>query len=109
MASSSWLRWVRSLVGLRNRTARRVHRRHTLRVELLEDRLAPATFVWTGGSGIDNNWGTGANWQGGVAPAGSGQEDLEFPAFTAVTTTNNNLIGAAFNSLTFDGSNYDVK
>src|SRR5678810_938070 len=28
---------------------------------------APANFTWIG-AGSDNNWSTGANWQGGSAP-----------------------------------------
>src|SRR5438552_499083 len=39
-----------------------------LRVEQLEDRLAPATFQWVGGAG-PLNWAVAANWTGGPAGA----------------------------------------
>jgi len=38
------------------------------RIELLEDRNAPANITWSGASGIDTNWSRGANWFGNVAP-----------------------------------------
>ncbi len=36
-------------------------------LELLEDRLAPATATWIGGSG---DWDTAANWSGATGPGG---------------------------------------
>ena len=41
--------------------------------------VAPvAAQTWTG-AGADNNWSTGANWSGGVAPASSATTQLTFP------------------------------
>ena len=37
-------------------------------MEHLEERVVPATFIWSGLGG-NNNWSTAANWQGGVAPS----------------------------------------
>ena len=55
----------------------------TPRFEVLEVRVVPSsTYTWTGG-GANNNWSTGTNWQGGVAPTsastlvfGSGESQL---------------------------------
>jgi hypothetical protein len=40
-----------------------------------------AAQIWTG-AGPDNNWSTGANWSGGVAPASSPTTALTFPPAT---------------------------
>lgn len=40
--------------------------------------LPAAAQRWTGG-GPDNNWSTGANWSGGVAPASSAATQVTFP------------------------------
>ncbi|QDU19645.1 autotransporter-associated beta strand repeat-containing protein [Urbifossiella limnaea] len=42
-------------------------RRSRLGVTPLETRVNPSTFTWDGG-GADDNWSTGANWVGDVAP-----------------------------------------
>ena len=85
-------------------------------VELLESRLAPATFTWDPhltGDGI--HWAQANNWAGGVAPTGSALtlDDLVFSSTQAangVRNTINNLTAppvgwapgqtqAAFNSI----------
>jgi len=43
---------------------------------------APVVFMWTG-EGSDNNWSTGANWQGGVVPDSS-----DIAAFSNVSIKN---------------------
>jgi hypothetical protein len=55
-----------------------------------------ATIVWSGASGTDTNWSTGANWSGAVAPGGS--DDVKFyDAGTNLTTgLPNSLVDAAF-------------
>jgi len=66
----------------RRRRSNRLHER-TLHYEVLEVRIVPSsTYTWTGG-GANNNWSTGANWQGAVAPTsgsilvfGSGESRL---------------------------------
>ena len=35
-----------------------------------------ATFTWDGGSAIDSNWTTAANWNPDGAPANDGTADL---------------------------------
>ena len=66
----------------RRRRSKSMHER-TLHYEVLELRVVPSgTYTWTGG-GVNSNWSTGANWQGGVAPTsastlvfGSGKSQL---------------------------------
>ena len=43
--------------------------------------LPVAAQTWTGG-GPDDNWSTGANWSGGVAPASSNTTQVTFPVGT---------------------------
>lgn len=51
-----------------------------LRLDRLEDRIAPAARVWDGGGG-DGRWATAANWEGDVAPAAG-----DTPVFGAAAT-----------------------
>jgi autotransporter-associated beta strand protein len=74
------------------------------RLETLEDRVAPATVVWDGGSLLNSNWTTAANWVGDVAPV-PGVDDLEFPSTAARKANTNDFAGATFR-ITFTGSNY---
>ena len=82
--------------------------RKALRLELLEDRLAPAviTYVWTNG---DNNgsWADNANWtNGGPASLGAGNTAiLQFNASTAAATgpmTDNLTNPYSVNEIHFD-------
>src|SRR5262249_4113198 len=75
------------------------------RLEALEDRLAPATRVWDGGSPLNSNWSTAANWVGDVAPI-PGVDSLEFPASAARKANTNDFVGATFLGLAFTGSGY---
>lgn len=62
--------------------------RHALHSLILVALLAvqPAQAqVWSG-AGTDNNWSTGANWVGGVAPASSNATSVTFPAGAARRT-----------------------
>ncbi len=64
------------------------------------------TFTWTGAQNA--NWGVGNNWAGGVAPSGTGAENLVFPAGAANLVTNNTLNNATFNTITVKGSGYTL-
>src|SRR5262249_61970886 len=90
MPEFSWLRFLRSLSRVPGRKPEKISRR--FRLEQLEDRLAPATFQWSG-AGANSNWSTGANWGGGVAPSPTAFADLGFPTLPArrITRTNNHL------------------
>jgi autotransporter-associated beta strand protein len=74
-------------------------------LEHLEERLAPATFIWDGG-GTTNKWSDAGNWQGNVAPNASGGHDLVFPANPTKPMTDNDLANAVVNSIAFSGSGY---
>jgi autotransporter-associated beta strand protein len=106
MAFFSWSRWLRSLVHSKTKPIQR--HRTSLRLEALESRLAPASFVWTGAAG-GGLWSTAGNWQGGVAPAASdpGPDDLTFQSGSAITILNNNIVGLKINSITFS-SQYSI-
>ncbi|HEY3322308.1 MAG TPA: autotransporter-associated beta strand repeat-containing protein [Planctomycetota bacterium] len=68
----------------------------------------PQTFTWTGG-GLDANWTTAANWQGGVAPAAG--DNLIFGAGGALqkaTCNNSYAADTAFGSIQFNDSGYTI-
>jgi hypothetical protein len=75
------------------------------RLEALEERLAPATRVWAGGSLLNSNWTTAANWVGDVAPV-PGVDDLEFPGTAARKANTNDFVGATFLGIALTGSGY---
>ncbi|MHC4503270.1 MAG: hypothetical protein ACYTFI_08200, partial [Planctomycetota bacterium] len=61
--------------------------------------LNPAvTFTWDGG-GADNNWSTGANWVGDVAPDPAVPDDIVFAGATRLTP--NVDVAWSVNSITF--------
>src|SRR5436309_2904445 len=64
------------------------------------------TFTWTGTQNA--NWSVGNNWAGGVAPAGTGAENLVFPAGAANLLTNNTTNNGSFNSVTIKGTGYTL-
>src|SRR5207249_482447 len=64
-----------------------------------------ATKTWDGSS--SGNWGTDANWTGGVAPAPG--DDLVFPAGVSRFNVTNNIGLLPLRSLTFTGSNYVLR
>src|SRR5262245_46954680 len=76
-------------------------------LEPLEERLAPATRVWDGGSPLNSNWSTAANWVGDVAPT-PGVDDLQFPDTAARKANTNDFVGATFLGLAFTGSGYTL-
>src|SRR5262249_12624893 len=63
------------------------------------------TRVWDGGSLLNSNWTTAANWVGDVAPV-PGVDDLVFPDVAARKANTNDFVGAAFLGLAFTGSSY---
>src|SRR6266851_5515132 len=76
------------------------------RLETLEDRLLPATAIWTGASIVDNNWSTPENWQGNTAP--SPGDALVFPAGTLQQSNVDDFAaGTTFASITFSAGTND--
>jgi hypothetical protein len=65
-------------------------------LEVLEDRVQPSTFSWTG-QGSDNLMSNGQNWLGGTAP--SAGADLYFGAGAFQLIIDDDL-GGGFNSIT---------
>ena len=59
-----------------------------------------AIKTWTGG-GINNNWSTGANWQGGVAPVNG--DSLVFAGTTRLIN-NNDIPGLSVQDITFNAT-----
>src|SRR5262245_52820693 len=92
-----WARVLRSMFSPKARTVRKI-RDLRPRLEHLETRLAPATFVWSGTGGAANpKWSAGVNWVGGVAPTPSASpiDDLVFPdSATPNRNTVNDLVVA---------------
>jgi autotransporter-associated beta strand protein len=101
----SSLRRNRNAGSSRSRAEPRRRPYARLYLEPLEERLAPATSVWDGGSTLNSNWSTAANWVGDVAPV-PGVDDLQFPATAARKASTNDFVGAAFLGIAFTGSNY---
>jgi hypothetical protein len=63
------------------------------------------THTWDGGSTVDSNWSTAANWEGDMAPLSG--DNLVFPAGAArLENVNNYPAGASFGSVTVSGSGY---
>ena len=73
---------------------------------------AAANRTWTGTSGIDNNWMTPGNWQGGVAP--SPGDNLIFPGVMSggnETNHNNYPDGTVFGNISINtarGQDYAI-
>src|SRR5262249_4559500 len=102
---AAWRKWFRRLRPARRA---RAQARPTFRPGLdfvLEERLAPATRLWTG-AGADGNWSTGPNWAGGVAPVGG--DDRVFPSGARQMAASNNDLtaGTPFNSVSVYASGY---
>lgn len=99
----------RKLWGLgRSSTPRRRAQRGTpvqkkLAIELLENRIALATSIWSGA--VDGLWSNNANWD---TPPVAGN-DLIFPSGAAnLTNTNDLSAGTSFASLTVTGGGYSI-
>jgi len=74
-----------------------------LSLEVLENRLVPATHIWTGQ--VSDRWSDQGNWTGGT-PAGDPSAVLQFPASAANHVNNNNdLPGLTVDSIVFSQGN----
>jgi large repetitive protein len=104
----TWRQWLRSWFAPARRTLMRPLRRR-LSLELLEDRLTPSSFVWSGAASA--NWSSGANWIGGAAPSTGGADSLIFPSSLSsarFAMTDDFSPSATFQSIAFNGGGYSV-
>jgi autotransporter-associated beta strand protein len=100
MGLSAWLR-----NGTPNRATR-----FRPQLESLEDRLAPATHVWSGA--VSELWSDYHNWSSGGSPVGDLAPILVFPAGSEVArfTSKNDTsdLSMDINQIEFDGEGYDL-
>lgn len=70
--------------------------------------VAPYTCTWTGA--VDNNFSTAGNWSGcnSAAPQAADGDNLVFPNTVSNLTPNNDLSGATFGSITFQGTAFGM-
>src|ERR1017187_1443643 len=111
MFSFNLVRWLKTLFRARVKTIVKKPR-YRLCLETLEDRLAPAQFIWTGAGG-DTNWSTPLNWQGNAAPSSSSPGNLADLVFGNAglghLTTINDLNGLLVNSVQISNlNNYNI-
>ena len=59
------------------------------------------TTTWTGG-GSNDDWGTSANWAGGITPSGGGDDIINFAGTTRLTPNNNYGAFTQFQSIFFN-------
>src|SRR5437016_6222494 len=109
MAQFTWRRWLRSWLfadrGSQPKPLARRRQRQRLALEYLEDRVTPSVDIWTG-KGNNPNWSTGANWAS-LAPPVNG-DTLDFPAVASNFNSVDNIAGASFAAITFDGGGYTI-
>jgi autotransporter-associated beta strand protein len=65
------------------------------------------TYIWDGGSTTNNNWGTGANWVGNIAPVSSSTTTVVFNYPTEFDSNQNIANPFVLNALSFTGVGND--
>src|SRR5258708_6654951 len=105
----TWLRILmawKSQTGARRRTATSRKPFVRLRLEALEDRLAPTPYTWSGAAGA--SWSVGGpsgNWSGGPAPSPADTNiQLAFPDGASNHTNNNDIAGLTVNTIFFENT-----
>ena len=108
--------WWRSIIaklhrksGPKSNRRPRIARQSTYRVwfEPLEERIAPASHLWSGAGG-NQLWNNAANWSSGGAPtATESAVSLTFPSVTN-KTAQDNIAGLTVNLVTFTASGYTI-
>lgn len=80
LSTRIWRAFLRRLLGMpKSQLTRR------LRVELLEDRVVPATVTWVNtGSG---DWNVGSNWSSGTVPGGGNTVVINTTATATITVS----------------------
>src|SRR5258708_1233698 len=72
-----------------NRTAKLQRHIYRPRLELLEDRLAPAVINWIGGSGDFND---ASNWNGGAVPGPNDDAVINVPGITVTYSSGSDTV-----------------
>src|SRR5437588_12416358 len=103
--------WWRQLMGrppkrLASRRLAANGQRGHLRIEPLENRLVPATHMWTGAA--NNLWSNNGNWIGGAPASSESNVVLIFPAVPANTTNVNDIASLTIQSISFSGNGYAI-
>lgn len=107
-----FVRWLRSL--WRRPKGRTIEKkpRARLSVEELETRLAPASYLWTGGGGLNTNWNNPLNWSASVGapsiPTAGAAIDLTFNNTAATFNPVNNIPGLTVAQLTVASGTYTI-
>src|SRR5262245_11317264 len=73
-------------------------------LEALEDRIAPATRVWSGG--VDGLWSTAINWVGGMPPVNG--DTVVFPSAASHKANTDDLATLTLRSIIFSGGGYFI-
>ena len=75
-------------------------------LEPLEQRHLLSLCIWSGASGIDQNWSTPTNWVGHAAPQAG--DSLSFPSVGTGLSPVNDMTVASFVSIDISGSGYTL-
>jgi autotransporter-associated beta strand protein len=98
---------MNSLGSGRRNTSARGKRGRPPRLEVLEDRRAPATHIWTGA--VSGLWSNPSNWSGGAPSTAETNVILDFTSGTAHNPNNtNDIAGLTVQAIEFAGLNYTL-
>ncbi len=105
MLHTWWCEQIKSRFQATKRPCQSVARRRLFQqphLERLQDRLAPSTHVWTGGSMIDSNWSEKDNWKDGSVPTSDDStQALDFPNDAMRLTATNDIPNLTVQQITF--------
>ena len=78
------------------------------RLEVLEDRIQPATILW--GSSSSGDWNTATNWVGGVVPGASDDAVINQTGITVTYSSGTDSVQSitSNSNLTFSGGDLTV-
>ena len=113
MLSFNFGRWLKSVFRTRGRTIEK-RPRYRLSAEVLEDRLAPTVYTWTGNSAATsgpsfNKWSDGLNWQGNAPPTVGAPVQLLFQnSGTSFFTADNDIPGLMADQITFASGTFTL-
>src|SRR4051812_43246858 len=99
-----WRRWSarRAAEWLANPLLMKMH--FPVRIELLENRISPATLIWDGS--FSDKWSDAANWSTNHVPADG--DTLVFPDAAAQKTNTNDVPGLDLKAIQLNGLNYVI-